>query len=88
MVDKEGYLKLIDMGTCKLMQGRSLSLRTFTIIGTPQYMAPEVFAAKGYNASVDLWSLGVCLFEFLCGYIPFGENIDDPYDIYEEILKK
>lgn len=51
-------------------------------------MAPEVLAAKGYNSNADLWSLGVCLYEFMCGYVPFGEDADDPYEIYEQIIKK
>lgn len=44
MVDDVGYLKLIDMGTAKPITGK-----TFTIIGTPHYMAPEVLSGKGYN---------------------------------------
>ena len=35
-------------------------------------MAPEVLAGKGYNYLVDLWSLGIMLFEFMGGYVPFG----------------
>jgi cGMP-dependent protein kinase len=57
MVDDTGYLKLIDMGTAKPITGK-----TFTIIGTPHYMAPEVLSGKGYNQTADLWSLGtLCL---------------------------
>jgi len=36
--------------------------KTFTIIGTPHYMAPDIILGKGYNNLVDLWSLGVCLY--------------------------
>lgn len=36
---------------------------------------------------MDYWSLGVCLYEYLCGFLPFGHNLDDPYEIYETILK-
>jgi cGMP-dependent protein kinase len=38
--------------------------------------------------NVDLWSIGVCLYEFMCGMVPFGEEAEDPYEIYEEIIKK
>jgi cGMP-dependent protein kinase len=53
MVDDAGYLKLIDMGTAKPITGK-----TFTMIGTPHYMAPEVLSGKGYNQMADLWSVG------------------------------
>lgn len=50
-------------------------------------MAPEVLAGRGYTYDVDLWSIGICLYEFMCGYVPFGEEAEDPYQIYEEIIK-
>ena len=77
------------MGTAKIIKEENFNgARTFTIIGTPHYMAPEIIAGKGYNSYVDLWSLGVILFEFMCGFVPFGEDLSDPYAIYEEIIKK
>lgn len=51
-------------------------------------MAPEIICGKGYNCLVDLWSVGICLYEFMCGMVPFGEEAEDPYEIYEEIIKK
>ncbi|KAF9177933.1 hypothetical protein BGZ51_008246 [Haplosporangium sp. Z 767] len=45
--------------------------RAFSIVGSADYMAPEVLANKGYDYGVDYWSLGCILFEFLCGYSPF-----------------
>jgi cGMP-dependent protein kinase len=62
IIDEDGYPKLIDFGTAKLVENR-----TFTMIGTPHYMAPEVLIGKGYTSQVDLWSLGIMLYEFLCG---------------------
>eukprot|EP01017_Pseudomicrothorax_dubius_P018366 TRINITY_DN2034_c0_g3_i3.p1 TRINITY_DN2034_c0_g3~~TRINITY_DN2034_c0_g3_i3.p1 ORF type:complete len:734 (-),score=140.48 TRINITY_DN2034_c0_g3_i3:35-2236(-) len=85
MVDDQGYLKLIDMGTAKVLD--VANARSFTIIGTPHYMAPEILQGKGYSNTVDLWSLGICLYEFLCGYVPFGETAEDPLEIYKEITK-
>lgn len=59
MVDDHGYLKLIDMGTAKTLKSASGGTnKTFTIIGTPHYMAPEVISGKGYNYTADLWSVG------------------------------
>lgn len=48
-------------------------------------MAPEIITGKGYTFTVDLWSIGVCLFEFMCGGVPYAEDAEDPYEIYEEI---
>ena len=81
MVDSSGYIKLIDFGSAKIVQSR-----TYTLVGTPHYMAPEVIVGKGYGKSADLWSMGICLYEFLCGGVPFGEDEEDPYAIYEQIL--
>jgi cGMP-dependent protein kinase len=47
------------MGTAKLLKGKATGgNRTFTIIGTPHYMAPEIITGKGYTLAVDLWSIG------------------------------
>lgn len=75
MVDAQGYLKLMDLGSSKVLRGKNdIGNRTYTIIGTPHYMAPEIIIGKGYNFLADLWSVGVCLYEFMCGTVPFGED--------------
>lgn len=63
--------------------------KTFTIIGTSHYMAPEVLLRKGYSFSADYWSLGVLLYELFCEKLPFGETIErDPYALYALIQKE
>mmetsp|Transcript_170153 Transcript_170153/g.545657 ORF Transcript_170153/g.545657 Transcript_170153/m.545657 type:complete len:917 (+) Transcript_170153:125-2875(+) len=85
MLDAQGYLKLIDFGIAKkLEEGKS---RTFTMIGTPHYMAPEVMRGHGYGTEVDLWSLGVIIFEFVCGFLPFADELDDPTEVCTAVLK-
>ena len=81
MIDEQGYPRLIDFGTAKILEGR-----TYTIVGTPHYMAPEIITGKGYDFNADIWSVGIVLFEFMCGGVPFGEEEEDPYNIYEAVL--
>jgi len=45
MVEKSGFIKLIDMGTAKILPKKNS--RTFTMLGTPHYMAPEILTGKG-----------------------------------------
>ena len=81
MITPNGYPKLIDFGSAKIVTDR-----TYTILGTPHYMAPEVILGQSYDSSVDMWSLGIMLYEFLCGGVPFGENVEDAYKVYELVL--
>lgn len=76
IVDERGYLSLISMGSAKQI---SQAHKTSTVIGTPHYMAPEIVLGKEYNELVDLWSLGVMLYEFMVGELPFGANTENPY---------
>ncbi|XP_070584312.1 serine/threonine-protein kinase greatwall [Erythrolamprus reginae] len=56
------------------------------ILGTPDYLAPELLIAKTHGAAVDWWALGVCLFEFLTGIPPF--NDETPQQVFQNILKR
>ena len=81
IVEKNGYIKLIDFGTAKEIEDR-----TKTIIGTPHYMAPEIIMGGGYSFQVDYWSISICMYEFMCGGVPFGEKEEDPMVIYFAII--
>ena len=83
MVLGNGYIKLIDFGTAK-----AITDRTKTIIGTPHYMAPEVILGEGYTFKVDFWSIGICMYEFMCGGVPFGENHEEAMDVYISIINE
>ncbi|KAL9713567.1 Serine/threonine-protein kinase [Leucoagaricus gongylophorus] len=56
----------------------------YSTVGTPDYIAPEVFMMKGYGKECDWWSLGAIFFECLVGYAPFCS--DNPGDTYKKII--
>lgn len=69
LIDENGLLKMIDFGFAKKVERR-----TFTVCGTPEYMAPEVILSQGHDCGADWWSFGVLVYEFLAGYDPFRAN--------------
>ena len=83
MVLGNGFIKLIDFGTAKAIEDK-----TKTIIGTPHYMAPEVILGEGYSFKVDFWSIAICMYEFMCGGVPFGENHEEAMDVYLAIINE
>ncbi|XP_036861916.2 serine/threonine-protein kinase greatwall isoform X4 [Manis javanica] len=56
------------------------------ILGTPDYLAPELLFGRAHGPAVDWWALGVCLFEFLTGIPPF--NDETPQQVFQNILKR
>lgn len=63
LLGADGYVKLADFGFAKQVKDR-----TYTVCGTPEYLAPEIITASGHGKAVDWWALGVLLFELLAGY--------------------
>lgn len=57
-------------------------------MGTPQYMAPEMVNGTGYSFQVDMWAIAICMYELFCGKVPFGEDCEDPMEIYKAVSKE
>ena len=79
LLNKNGYVKISDFGLSKVIEDR-----TYTMCGTPGYLAPEIILNKGYGLSVDWWAFGILLYEMICGVDPFSD--EDTMKIYENIL--
>ncbi|KAI8084868.1 kinase-like protein [Halteromyces radiatus] len=56
----------------------------YSTVGTPDYLAPEIFLQRGYGQECDWWSLGAIMFECLCGYPPFCS--ENPHETYRKIM--
>ena len=85
LIDKKGNLKLCDFGWSKeiFLENRS------TYCGTIEYMAPEILESKNYDFGVDIWSLGIFLYEMIIGYSPFysKDNKNIKINIKEHKIK-
>ncbi len=82
LISNQGHIKLVDFNLSKRLDHGA---KTYTLCGTPLYLAPEMITRSGYDTGADLWSLGVMIFEFWTGRTPFEAK--NPQDIFKNILK-
>ena len=71
LIDDVGYIKVVDFGFAKKVLDK-----TFTLCGTPEYLSPELVLGKGHNKGVDIWALGILIFEMITGASPFADSIN------------
>lgn len=81
LISNDGYVKLTDFGFAKIIGGG----RTHSMVGTPDYMPPEIVLNKSHDRAVDCWTLGIFVYELLTLRTPFKTCCD--HDTYHLILK-
>lgn len=82
LLTNNGYIKLTDFGFIKRLKPWE---RTYTLCGTPEYMAPEVIMNTGHGVAADWYTLGILIYEMVAGRPPFMHS--DTYEIFKMILK-
>ncbi|TDH68463.1 hypothetical protein CCR75_004165 [Bremia lactucae] len=81
MIDRNGNLRVINLRLSKYV-GRG---RTYTVCGTPEYLAPEQITGEGHNICADYWALGVLMYEMLTGATPFARANENDLEILNDI---
>ena len=85
LIEPGGRVVLTDFGIAKLLDGEDLTV-TGSVMGTPHYMAPEQVQGRGFGPSVDVWALGVLLYEAVAARRPF--EAESALDVYDQIVRR
>lgn len=83
LIDEDGYCVVVDLGFAKVVADK-----TFTLVGTPEYIAPEIIMSKGHDSAADYWSYGVLIYELLVGFSPFSSRrgSDNRMEMFKRIV--
>lgn len=80
LLDMFGHIRLVDFGFAK-----HVTTKTYTICGTHDYLAPEIFLRCGHGVEADWWSMGILVYELIMGSPPFHSS--DPFVTYDLALE-
>lgn len=78
-IDHAGFVRIADLGFARVLPPDG---RARTLLGTPEYLSPEVFLDEGHGTPSDMWSLGATLYTLILAAHPYGG--DSPEQIYAE----
>ena len=84
LLDAEGHVKITDFGLAKQLESGNGRGKATTFCGTDEYLAPEIILNEPYNESVDMWALGILIFEMLTGWAPWQDA--NRKKLFEKIL--
>lgn len=82
LIDRRGYCVLVDLGFAKVVVDK-----TYTLCGTPEYLAPEIIVSKGHDKGVDYWAFGVLVYEMIVGSSPFYAYKTDQVSLFKRIMQ-
>jgi len=82
LINSDGYVVIVDMGFAKVVKDK-----TFTLCGTPWYIAPEVIVGKGHDKGCDYWSWAILVHEMLSGVTPFHAYGVDQMTLFKAIVQ-
>ncbi|KAL4427052.1 hypothetical protein ABPG74_001007 [Tetrahymena malaccensis] len=71
LLDQDGYVKITDFGLAKVLEKGKL---TYSLVGTPDYLSPEIINQKGHSRTADYWAFGILIYEMVIGIPPFFNN--------------
>eukprot|EP00566_Odontella_aurita_P000411 CAMPEP_0113529652 /NCGR_PEP_ID=MMETSP0015_2-20120614/2512_1 /TAXON_ID=2838 /ORGANISM="Odontella" /LENGTH=868 /DNA_ID=CAMNT_0000428305 /DNA_START=333 /DNA_END=2939 /DNA_ORIENTATION=+ /assembly_acc=CAM_ASM_000160 len=82
LVDERGYTVIVDLGFAKIVMDK-----TYTLCGTPLYLAPEVILSRGHDKGADYWSWGVLIYEMIVGVTPFYDHGIEQLELFKKIVQ-
>ena len=83
LIDIDGHIRIADFGLSKVIPKTQ---RSYSFCGSPEYMCPEMLQNSGHDRKVDIYCIGVLLYEMLTGLPPF--YCKEPNDMYDKILNE